>query len=99
MNVSWKQSSAASRPTEATRKRQTSSRWASRKRWNGGGVTRNRRRRGQIRETRASADRSGDGPERERGRHDREAVGHAAEPDRGGGEVGEEEDGAHGLRS
>src|SRR3954466_12417916 len=36
MNVSWKQSSAASRPTEATRKRHTSSRWASRKRWNGG---------------------------------------------------------------
>src|SRR6187200_3405088 len=52
MNVSWKQSSAASRPTEATRKRHTSSRWASRKRWNGGGVTRNRRRRGRFRETR-----------------------------------------------
>src|SRR3954467_4305044 len=36
MNVSWKQSSASVRPTEATRKRHTSSRWSSRKRWKGG---------------------------------------------------------------
>src|SRR4051812_2830758 len=50
MNVSWKQSSAASRPTAATRKRHTSSRWASRKRWNGGWVTVIRRPGGAIRE-------------------------------------------------
>src|SRR3954451_24565094 len=36
MNVSWKQSSASVRPTAATRKRHTSSRWSSRKRWKGG---------------------------------------------------------------
>src|SRR6185503_14771786 len=53
MNVSWKQSSAASRPTAATRYRHTSSRWASRKRWNGGFVTDNRRYAAAIREIRA----------------------------------------------
>src|SRR6476659_8463284 len=52
MNVSWKQSSAASRPTAATRYRHTSSRWASRKRWNGGLVTENRRYAAEIREIR-----------------------------------------------
>src|SRR6478736_6287740 len=52
MNVSWKQSSAASRPTAATRYRHTSSRWASRKRWNGGLVTGNRRYAAAIREIR-----------------------------------------------
>src|SRR3954451_8458294 len=36
MKVSWKQSSASVRPTAATRKRHTSSRWSSRKRWKGG---------------------------------------------------------------
>src|SRR3954451_12546334 len=67
MNVSWKQSSAASQPTEATRKRHTSSRWSSRKRWNGGGVTEYRRSRAVVRE-RASPERSGHGAEGERRR-------------------------------
>src|SRR4051794_11820594 len=39
MNVSWKQSSAASRPTDATRNRQTASRCSSRNRWKGGWLT------------------------------------------------------------
>src|SRR5438445_8949118 len=38
MKVSWKQSSASPCPTDATRKRQTASRCASRKRWKGGGA-------------------------------------------------------------
>ncbi len=36
MKVSWKQSSASTGPTEETRNRHTTSRWASRKRWKGG---------------------------------------------------------------
>src|SRR6476619_6011717 len=36
MKVSGKQSSASVRPTAATRKRHTSSRWSSRNRWKGG---------------------------------------------------------------
>src|SRR5919204_648269 len=51
--VSWKQSSAASRPTAATRKRNTQSRWSSRNRWNGCGFTgtqrAGRRKRGMAR--------------------------------------------------
>src|SRR3954447_23545670 len=66
MKVSWKQSSAASRPTAATRKRHTSSRWPSRKRWKGGLLTRRRRAAGAVRET-GSPDRPGDGAQRERG--------------------------------
>src|SRR5579871_6208971 len=38
MNVSWKQSSASVRPTDATRKRHTASRCSSRNAWNGGGA-------------------------------------------------------------
>src|SRR4051812_17156472 len=66
MKVSWKQSSAASRPTDATRKRHTSSRWASRKRWKGGLLTRRGRAARAVRETR-SPDRPGHGAQRERG--------------------------------
>src|SRR2546430_749043 len=40
MNVSWKQSSASERPTADTKKRHTTSRCASRKRWKGGSAGR-----------------------------------------------------------
>src|SRR4051794_19764431 len=69
MNVSWKQSSAASRPTDATRKRQTSSRWASRKRWKGGLLTWERRCGPAVREI--SSERPGHGAERECGADER----------------------------
>ncbi len=38
-NVSWKQSSAAPGPADATRKRRTASAWASIRTWNGGSAT------------------------------------------------------------
>src|SRR3954467_337313 len=81
MNVSWKQSSAASRPTDATRKRQTSSRWASRKRWKGGLLTAIRRCGRGVREI--SSHRPGHGAEREGGADQRgEGEGRRAEPGR-----------------
>src|SRR5512132_3287297 len=67
-NVSWKQSSAASRPTEATRKRHTSSRWASRKRWNGGRDTAIERLSRRVREIRPRRPRSRGQPAQQRRR-------------------------------